>query len=100
MRGEPQRAGGTSRIESEFLPPSGFIAVTMNFAMISPAERDRELVADFAAERAVLRKAQVVGIARLTTADQTALLSDKPHVITITNAPRLGMHQERFIDCG
>jgi hypothetical protein len=34
MRHEPQRAGGPGRIEPEFLPPPGFITVTMDLAMI------------------------------------------------------------------
>src|SRR5690242_9331561 len=45
--------------------------------MMSPAEWDRELVADSSAERSLLRKAQMMGIARLASADQTGLLGDK-----------------------
>ena len=66
-----RRAGG---IEPKLLPPRRFVAVTMNFAMVSPAQRDRELVADFTAERPVLGKAQVMGVAGLSSADQTGLL--------------------------
>jgi hypothetical protein len=40
MRREPQRARGLGWIEPEFLPPSGFIAVAMELAMMSSvAER-------------------------------------------------------------
>ena len=77
MRGEPQRAGGPGRIEPAFLPPSGFITVTMELAMMSPAERDRELVTDLAAKSAVLREPQVVRVARLTPTDEAGLLGDK-----------------------
>lgn len=77
MAFEPQRASGTGRIEPDLVPPSGLVPVTMDFAMMSPAERDRELITDFAAEHAVLRKAQMMRIARLTTADHTGLLRDK-----------------------
>ena len=55
MRGEPQRACSTSRIEPELLPPSGFVTVMMELAMMPPAERDRELITDSSTERAVLR---------------------------------------------
>jgi hypothetical protein len=77
VRRQPQRAGGTGRIEPEFLPPSGFVAVTMEFAMMRSAEWDRELVADLAPKSSVLREAQMMGIAWLTSADQTRLLGDK-----------------------
>ena len=59
--------------------------------MMAPAQRYREFVADFAAESLILRKAQMMGVARLTTADQAGLLGDKPHMIAIANASRLGM---------
>ena len=48
MRREPQRASGTGRIEPKFLPPAGFITVTMDLTMMSPAKRNRELIADLA----------------------------------------------------
>ena len=95
---EPQRACGAGRIELEFLPPSSFITVTVELAMMSPAERDRELVADLAAERMVLRKAQVMGVARLTSADDASLLGHKPHMVPIANTPRLAVCQHRFVD--
>src|SRR6516164_3182291 len=95
---EPKRAGGPSWIEAQFLPPCGFITVTMNLAMMAPAQRNCELVADLAAERMILRKAQMMGIAWLPRADQTGLLSDKPHVLTVANTPGFGMGQHGFVD--
>ena len=66
---KPKGARGAGGIEPKLLPPRRFIPVTVNFAMVSPAQRDREFVTDFAAERAVLRKAQMVGVTRMTSAD-------------------------------
>ena len=57
MCGEPQRSRSAGRIEAELPPPPRFITVSMELAMMPAAEWDRELVADFAAERAVLCKA-------------------------------------------
>ena len=71
---KPQRPRGAGWIESELLPPRRFVAVTMNFAMVSAAQRDRELVTGLAAERPVLRKAQMMGVAGLPSADQAGLL--------------------------
>jgi hypothetical protein len=65
----PERSRRTGRIETEFMPPCRFITVTMQLAMMSAAQRNRELVADFAAERPVLRESQMMGLARLTPAD-------------------------------
>ena len=98
MRFEPQRSRGAARIKPELLPPRRFIPVTMHFTMMSAAQRNRELVTDLAAERPVLGKAQVMGIAGLTSADQAGCLGDKPHMIAIANAARLGMVQDGFID--
>lgn len=74
---KPKGARGAGGIEPKLLPPRRFIAVTVNFAIVSPAQRNREFVTDLAAERAVLRKAQMVGVAWLTSADQAGLLRDK-----------------------
>ena len=40
----------------------------------------------------------MMGIARLTTADQAGLLGDKLHMLAIANAPRLGMRQHRLVN--
>ena len=45
----------------------------MHFAVMSTAKRDRKFIADLAAERWWLRKAQVMGISGTTTADQARL---------------------------
>ena len=95
-------AGGArvdlARIESELLPPCRFIPVSMHFTMMSPAQRDRELITGLAPECPVLREAQMVGIAGLTSADQAGLLRHKPHMIAIANAAWLGMAQDGFVD--
>jgi hypothetical protein len=70
---KPQRARGAGGIEPKLLPPHRFIPVTVKFAMVSPAQRNREFVTDLAAERPVLGKAQMVGVARMTSADQAGL---------------------------
>ena len=62
MRLEPQRPRGDSRIDPGFTPPCGFIAAAVNLAMVAAAQRDGELIADLAAERAALREPQVMGI--------------------------------------
>ena len=95
---EPQLTGGEGRVDTGFAPPFGFIAMTMELAVMTTAERHGELVADLAAERPALGKAQVMGVGRFATTDQTRLLRHKAHMVAITDAPRLGMRENRFID--
>ena len=70
-------------------PPCGFIAAVVNLAMMASTQRDRELVADFAAESAALGKAQMMGIRGLSAADQARVLGDRPDVIPVANPARL-----------
>jgi hypothetical protein len=60
MGSEPESAGGGDRICSNSLPPIDFIAAVVNFAVMPPAEWDRELIANFASESAALGKSQMV----------------------------------------
>jgi hypothetical protein len=59
----------------------------MNLTMVSATERDRELVADLAAERRCLGKAQVVGISGAAAADEAWLLGYQLDVVTVTDPP-------------
>jgi hypothetical protein len=97
MRFEPKCSSGAGRIEADVLPPSCFIAATMEFAVVPPAKWDREFVTDLPPERPVLRKAQMVRITRLAPADKTTLLGNKAHTLTIADASRLRMDQDGFV---
>jgi len=61
--------------------------------MMPPTERDRELIADLAAERTGLGETEVVGIRRLAAAHQTRLLGDVAKVLPIAASTR-GSHRE------
>ena len=50
MRFKPQRASLRRWINSNFLPPRSFIAVSMDLAMMSAAQRDDKLITDLAAQ--------------------------------------------------
>ena len=76
----------------------GFIATAMDLAMMAPAQRHGELIADFAAERAVLREAQMVGVCRPAPANQARLFGHEPDVLLVTKAARLGMGQPALVD--
>jgi len=98
MRLQPQRASTDSRIGTDLLPPGSFIATVMNLAVMAPAQRYRELIADLATDRSALRKAQMVGIRRATTANQARLFGYIFYVIAVTNPARLRQRQHVLID--
>ena len=69
----PKSLGDLERFDFEILPPSHFIAGLMQLPVMTPAERDSELVADFEAEGSRLGKPQVMRIGGLTAADEAGL---------------------------
>ena len=46
---QPQRAGGRWLVNAGIFPLCGFIAAAMGLAMMAPAQRHDELIADLAA---------------------------------------------------
>ena len=70
----------------------------MNFAMVPATERDRILIADFAAERTALCKTQMVRIGRLATAQQTWMLRNELDVLAIAQSTRLRPDQTTLVD--
>ena len=101
MRFQPQRPGNDRRIDSDFPPPCGFIAAPVDLAMVSAAERDGELIADFATECPPLREPQMVGIRGLAAADQARLLGHLSDVLSVPNPAGLRQGQGPLVDpCG
>jgi hypothetical protein len=97
---EPQRASGDIRIDTNLIPPCSFITRTMDLAMMSSAQRDSKLIAHLAAQRAVLHKAQMMGIRRSATANQTGLTGHMSNVLAVANPTRLRQCQYALIDYG
>jgi hypothetical protein len=60
----------------------------MDFAMVSPAKRDSELVADLATKRAGLCKSQMMRVYRASTADQAGLLAYRTDMLAVANPTR------------
>ena len=87
MRVQPQGARRGGWIDTGLVPPRRFIATAMNLTMVSATERDRELVADLAAERRCLGKAQVMGIGGAAAANKARLLGYRLDVVTVTDPP-------------
>src|SRR5271163_4741700 len=98
MRLKPQGPCRSDRVNGCLLPPSGLIAVSVELAMMPPAQGDGELIADLAAKCTGLRKAQVVGIAGLAATDKAGLMSHLPDVLAIPHTARLGERQGALVD--
>ena len=98
MRLQPQRAGSDGWINAGLFPPCGFIATAMDLAMMASAQRHGELIAHLAAERAMLREAQMMGVCRPAAANQARLFGHEPDVLLVTKAARLGMGQLALVD--
>jgi hypothetical protein len=68
----------------------------MDLAMVSSAQWDGELVTHLAAERRVLREAQVMGVRGSAAANQARLLGNEPDVIPVANPARLRQRQHAY----
>ena len=78
-RSDPQRCRDWKGIEPLPLPPGAFIANPVKLAMVQPAKRNGELVADGFA------KFEVMGIRGAPSADETTLGSHKSQMIAIAH---------------
>ena len=62
----PKLAGDDQSIDLERFPPDCFIASLVQLSMVVAAERHREFIADFDAERPRLCKAEMMWVAWVT----------------------------------
>src|SRR5262245_45233594 len=70
----------------------------MHRTVMSPTERDRELIADLAAKRARLGKSEVVGIRGLAAAEEARLLGDVAQMLAVAIAPRRREREDALVD--
>jgi hypothetical protein len=84
----PQLSGRSDGVEIDRFPPLRFIASVMEDTMVGAAERNRELVADAAAQRAWLGESQMMGVRRPPSAQETWLRRYELEMLTIAVAAR------------
>jgi hypothetical protein len=94
----PKCAGDDDRIKPDRFPPCRLIAPAMEDPMVGAAERNRELVADPAAQRPRLRKSQVMGVRWPASAQEARLRGYELEVRTITIAARFAQREDALID--
>src|SRR5688572_4621240 len=85
----PQREGGGQRLDARLLPPRCFVTLPVNFAMMQPTNRHRELIAHFASKRWGLGKAQVMRVGGCAAAHQAWLARDEGAVLLVAQADGL-----------
>ena len=84
----PELTGDLHGVDAGRLPPRLLGAGAMDRAVMRTAERDREFVARFAAERPRLQAAKMMWIGFFAAANETRLLGDITKVLPVAVAPR------------
>jgi hypothetical protein len=81
VRASPKRERDRHRIDIDPGPPCRLVTVPVKLAMMEATNRNRELVADLAAQRPRLRKAQMMRIGRFAAAHHARLLGHEFAVV-------------------
>jgi hypothetical protein len=95
---EPKGAGSGHRIDRGPAPPRRFVPGAVHLSVVSATQWNGELIADLAGKGPALRKAQVVGIARLAAADQARLPGHILHVIAVPHPAGFREGQRTFVN--
>ena len=85
-------------INTGLFPPCEFVAGAVNLTVMTAAKRDGELVADLTPQGPRLRKPKMMGVRRLSSADQARTPSDIFDVLAIPNSPRLRERKRPLVD--
>ena len=96
----PEPAGDVEGIDPSGHPPAPLVADPVQGAVVRPAQRHHEFVADLAAQRPSLGEAQVVRVGGGAGADQAGLPGDEPQVLLVAVALGLGDLQQALVDAG
>jgi hypothetical protein len=70
----------------------------MQFAMMTAAQWDRELITDLSPQGASLRATKVIGVRRTSSADKAGFLGHRPDVVAITHPPRFWQGEYGLVD--
>ena len=90
LRYLPQFERNGQRIDADADPPRGLVPVTVQFAVMEPADGDRVLVADLSPEGSGLGEAEMMRFGRAASAYNARLPSNELAVLLVAQANRLG----------
>ena len=94
----PKLPSDLDRVDPRVLPPGSLVAGAMHAAMMCATERNCELIARLAAERAGLHKLQVMRIGRFATAQEARLLGDEPQMRLVAVAAGSAQREDTLVD--
>src|SRR5260370_367229 len=94
----PKPASSFDGIDPDGPPPGAFVPGAMCGPVMRAAERDREFIARFAAQRTRLHVAQMMGIGWLTATDEARLLHDVAKVLAAAIATRGRYRENALVD--
>jgi len=90
VSGQPKLTREAQRLDTGLRPPIELFAGAVQVTVMGATQRHRELVADLCAQPARLGKPKMVGVARLSAADEAGLFGHEAQVLAIALAPLLG----------
>lgn len=96
----PECFGDWKWVDPHVVPPGGLVPGMVELAMMLTAKRDRELVADLAAEGGRLSAPEVMGIGGEPVAQQARLRGDEAKVLLVPMAGWLADRERTLIDPG
>ena len=85
----PQSICRPEWVNADLCPPCCFVAISMNFAVMSTAQWHRELITHLAPKRSALCKSEVVRVGRTPAANQTRMSCDEFNMLSIAGPTRL-----------
>ena len=94
----PQPVRNSDRVDASRRPPCRLLAAPVEGAMVGAAQRHGELVADPAAQGPWLHEPEVMGVARLSPADQAWLRRHELQMGAIAVAPRFAHGEGALVD--
>ncbi len=83
----PKPLRDIERGQVEFLPPSRLVAAQVKLTMMDPAERDGELIAHLAAQRARLCETKMVRVGGTSSTHEARLRGDESPMVFVPLAP-------------
>jgi hypothetical protein len=95
---EPKEARRAKCINPLTVPPGGLVTASMQFPVVTAAQRNCELVAYFVGQSAALRESEVMRVRRLSTTDEARFLDNGPDMVSIPNPTWLGQRERTLVD--
>ena len=98
MRSFPKLPGDTEGVNFQLIPPSNFVSGLVQLPVMAPAERHGKFITYLHTECTRLRKAQMMRVTWMASADEARLRRDKAKVGLVATAFWFGEGEHAFVD--